>query len=185
MTSSRAVSSRAHALRLTVSGLLTLLPGMPALADRTLISAEELAAGTARAEATRVAEQSACTALTGTTRDVCHERARGKAWVAKAELQVARTGSRASQEQLAVARVDSAYALANMQCKGQASETQLVCAKQAHTDRMEALAAWKHHRRMTEARPGAHGGACAVQDGVVRDGCRAAAPAEAAMPASR
>ncbi len=185
MTSSRTVSSRTHALSLTFSGLLTLLPGMPALADRTLISAKDFAAGTARAEATRVAEQSACNTLAGTTRDACRERARSKAWVAKAELEVARTGSRPSQERLATARMDSAYALANMQCNEQAGEAQIVCAKQVHADRMEALNAWKHHRRMTEARPGARGGACAVQDGVVRDGCRAAAPAVATMPASR
>lgn len=138
--------------RLAAACLLAVLCGTPAMAASSLSSVDDFNAGMARAEAELRADRAACDKLAGNPRDVCREQARGKELVAKAELDLARTDTRKSQDKLTTVRMDTAYDLARTQCNDKAGSAKNVCTKEAQSVRTKAQADLKLHQRVTDAR---------------------------------
>jgi hypothetical protein len=144
--------SRVGAARLAVACVLAMLGSAPATAAARLSSMDEFNAGKARADAELRADRAACDKLVGTPRDVCREQARGKELVAKAELELAHTGRRKSQDRLTTARMDAAYDVARTQCNDKAGAAKTVCTKEAQTVRAKAQADLKLSQRVTDAK---------------------------------
>lgn len=138
-------------LRLAAAGLLASLHVATALGAARLTSIDELNAGRARADAGLIAEQAACDQLVGNARDTCRERARGKERVAKAELDLAHTGSRRAQDKVAVTKLDAAYDLARTQCNDQSGAAKTTCTKQAQAARDKGEAALRRQQRERDA----------------------------------
>lgn len=138
--------------RLATACLLAVLCGTPAMAASSLSSVDDFNAGMARAEAELRADRAACDKLVGNPRDVCREQARGKELVAKAELDLAHTGTRKSQDKLTTVRMDTVYDLARTQCNDKAGSAKSVCTKEAQSVRAKAQADLKLHQRVTDAK---------------------------------
>jgi hypothetical protein len=138
--------------RLAAACVLAISGSVCATAATRLSSVDEFNAGKARADAELLADRAACDKLFGTPRDVCREQARGKEQVAKAELELAHTGSRSSQDRLSTARMDAAYDVARTQCNDEAGAAKIVCTRQAQTMRAKAQADLKLHQRVSKAK---------------------------------
>ena len=113
----------------------------------SLSSVDDLTASKARAQAGLVADRAACDNLGGNARDVCREQARGKERVAKAELDLAHTGSRESQDRVTAVKLDAAYDIARTRCNAQTGSAKTVCTKEARDDRA------KGHIRLARQQP--------------------------------
>jgi len=144
--------SRVGAARLALACVLAVLSSAPATAATRLSSKDEFNAGKAHIDAELLADRAACDKLTGTPRDVCREQARGKELVAKAELELAHTGSRKSQDRLTTVRMDAAYDIARTQCNDKAGAAKAVCSKEAQTARAKAQADLRLSQRVTDAK---------------------------------
>lgn len=144
--------SRVGAARLALACVLAMLGSAPATAATRLSGKDELNAGMARIDAELLADRAACDKLAGTPRDVCREQARGKEKVAKAELDLAHTGSRKSQDRLTTVRMDATYDIARTQCNDKAGAAKAVCTKEAQTARAKAQADLRLSQRVTEAK---------------------------------
>jgi hypothetical protein len=141
-----------RATRFAVACVLAILGSAPATAVTRLSSADEFKAGKARADAELLVDRAACDKLSGTPRDVCREQARGKEMVAKAELDLAHTGSRKSQDRLAAVRMKTAYDVARTQCNDKAGAAKIVCTKDAQAVRAKAEADLKLGQHVTTAK---------------------------------
>lgn len=141
-----------RAARLAVACLLALWGGGPAMAATHLSSVDEFNAGVARADAELLADRAACDKLAGNLRDVCREQARGKELVAKAELDLAHTGTRKSQDKLTTVRMDTAYNVARTQCNDKTGTAKTQCTREAQTARAKAQADLKQRQRTTDAK---------------------------------
>jgi hypothetical protein len=137
---------------LALACVLAMLGGAPATAANRLSSMDEFNAGKARADAELLADRAACDKLAGTPRDVCREQARGKEMVAKAELDLAHTGSRKSQDRLTTVRMDAAYDIARTQCNDKAGAAKAVCTREAQTARANAQSDLRLSQRVTHAK---------------------------------
>jgi hypothetical protein len=144
--------SHVGAAQIALTCLLTLLVSAPTAAATRLSSKDEFNAGKARINAELLADRTACDKLTDTPRDVCREQARGKEMVAKAELELAHTGSRKSQDRLTTVRMDVTYDIARTQCNDKAGAAKTVCTKEAQTARTKAQADLRLSQRVTEAK---------------------------------
>jgi len=144
--------SRVGAAQIALACVLAMLGSAPAAAAIRLSSKDEFNAGKARIDAELLADRAACDKLTGTPRDVCREQARGKEMVAKAELELAHTGSRKSQDRLTTVRMDAAYDIARTQCNDKAGAAKAICTKEAQTARTKAQADLRLSQRVTEAK---------------------------------
>lgn len=144
--------SRVGAAQTALACVLAVLGSAPATAATRLSSKDEFNAGKARIDAELLADRAACDKLAGTPRDVCREQARGKEMVAKAELDLAHTGSRKSQDRLTTVRMDAAYDIARTQCNDKAGAAKAVCTKEAQTTRAKAQADLRLSQRVTEAK---------------------------------
>lgn len=100
--------SRVGTAQIALACVLAVLGSAPATAATRLSSKDEFNAGKARVDADLLVDRAACDKLAGTPRDVCREQARGKELVAKAELELAHTGSRKSKDRLTTVRMDTA-----------------------------------------------------------------------------
>jgi hypothetical protein len=161
--------------------LLASLFSAPAPGATSLINLKDLNAGKARAEADLQADKAACDKLAGNPRDLCREQARGKELVAKAELELAHTGTRRSQQRLATIRLDTAYDLARTRCNDQTGSAKNTCTKQAQAARAQGQAGLEPHPAGSDAgRDAAHKAAAAKCDAMAADArarCLAAATA--------
>lgn len=131
--------------------LLTALCVGPALAA-SLTSVDDFNAGKARAEAALLADKAACDKLAGNPHDICRERARGKELVAKAELDLAHTGTRKSRDNVTAVKLDTAYDLARTQCNDKAGSAKTLCTKEAQAARAKGQADLKLHQRVGDAK---------------------------------
>lgn len=138
--------------RLAGACLLAALCSAPAMADTSLSSVDEYNAGKARSDTELVMDRAACDKLAGNSRDVCREQAHGKERVAKAELDLAHTGTRKSQDKLATVRLDTAYDIARVQCNDKAGSAKSICTKEAQAARAKGQADLKLRQRVTEAK---------------------------------
>lgn len=141
-----------HVDRLAAACLLVALGTAPALGAASLTSTAELNAGKARIDAELRANRTICSKLYGNSRDVCRERARGKELVAKAEMDLAHTGTRKSQDKLMMVRLDTAYDLARTQCNDKAGTAKIACTKEAQAVRAKGQADLKLRQHAIAAR---------------------------------
>lgn len=132
--------------------LLAALYSSISLGAAPLLSADEFQAGKTRIEATLLADHIACETFTGQPRDVCRERARGKELVAQAQLELAHTGTRQSQDRLTTVRLGTTYDLARTRCNDQAGAAKRSCARDAQAARTRGQSALKAQQRWNQAR---------------------------------
>ena len=127
--------------RPVVSCVLAALYAATALGADSPMGSVEFKAGTARIESELIADRTACDQLAGNRRDVCRERAGGKEWVARAELEAARIGTRQARDKLTAVKLDVAYDIERTMCNDKGSSEKIACAKQAQAARSQGEAA--------------------------------------------
>lgn len=170
--------------------VFVLLSVAPALGAGRLTSVSDFNAGKARAEAELQTDKAACDKLSGNSRDICREQARGKEMVAKAELELAHTGTRQSHARVAAVKLDTAYDIARTRCNDQAGSARNVCAKEAQAARAKGQDDLKLNPRGINAARGTAGDAreatyklaaekCGAMAVEARAGCLATAKAKA------
>ena len=82
----------------------------------------------------------ACASLAGNAKDICVEEAKAKEKVARAELEYGYTGKAGDRNKVAVAKAESAYAVAKEKCDDKAGNAKDVCVKEAKAVEIKALA---------------------------------------------
>lgn len=87
------------------------------------------------------AEKAACGSLAAQPHDVCHERARARRKVARAELEYSNGGNARDQHKVLEARAEAAYAVASALCGGMTGDVKGLCIQQARTVEAQAVAA--------------------------------------------
>jgi hypothetical protein len=85
-------------------------------------------------------DEAACLAMAGNTKDVCTAEANGRESVAKAELELSFVDSDKHRYDVAMAKANAAYAIANEKCDDVAGNAQDVCRKQAQSAEVAAKA---------------------------------------------
>ena len=85
-------------------------------------------------------DKAACAPLAGNAKDICVEEAKAKEKVARAELEYGYTGKAGDRNKVAVAKAESAYAVAKEKCDDQAGNAKDVCVKEAKAVEIKALA---------------------------------------------
>ncbi len=113
-------------------------------------------AGKERIKATEKSERDACKTVTGNAKDVCVEEAKGRAKVARAELEYAYTAKPRDQAKVAEVRAETAYAVAKERCDDQTGNAKDVCVKQARATQDKAKADATLNKKVTEARKDAN-----------------------------
>jgi hypothetical protein len=125
---------------------LTALPVQAANMSRTDYTASKSRIG----EAFK-ADKSACSSQSGNAKDICVEEAKAKEKVARAELEYGYTGKAKDQSKVAVAKAESAYAVAKEKCDDQSGNNKDVCVKAAKALEVRGLADAKMGKQITEA----------------------------------
>jgi hypothetical protein len=85
-------------------------------------------------------DKAACASLAGNAKDICVEEAKAKEKVARAELEYGYTGKAGDRNKVAVAKAESAYAVAKERCDDKAGNAKDVCVKEAKAVEIKALA---------------------------------------------
>jgi len=85
-------------------------------------------------------DKAACASLAGNAKDICVEEAKAKEKVARAELEYGYTGKAGDRNKVAVAKAESAYAVAKEKCDDKAGNAKDVCVKEAKAVEIKALA---------------------------------------------
>src|SRR5450631_2666140 len=85
-------------------------------------------------------DKAACASLAGNAKDICVEEAKAKEKVARAELEYGFTGKAGDRNKVAVAKAESAYAVAKEKCDDKAGNAKDVCVKEAKAVEIKALA---------------------------------------------
>ena len=122
------------------------------LAQAANMSKDDYKAGKDRISASYKADKAACAALSGNTKDVCIEEAKGKEKVAKAELEYSYTGKASDQNKLLKAKAEASYAVAKEKCDDKAGNDKDVCVKEAKSLETQALADAKAGKEISEAK---------------------------------
>lgn len=115
-------------------------------------SGPDYTAGKARISDAYKADKAACSSLTANAKDICVEEAKGKEKVARAELEFAHTGKPKDQTKVAVAKAESAYAVAKEKCDDQSGNDKDVCRKAAKAIEVRGLADAKMVKKIDEAK---------------------------------
>ena len=90
--------------------------------------------------ARHTADQVACEAMAGNSKDVCAAQANGRQSVAKAELELRYADTTEHRYDVRVAKANAAYAIANEKCDDLAGNAQDVCRKEAQRAEVAAKA---------------------------------------------
>ncbi len=98
------------------------------------------------------ADKKACSSRSGNVKDICVEEAKAKEKVARAELEFAYSGSAKDQTKVAVAKAESAYAVAKQRCDDQTGNSKDVCVKEAKAQKVRGLADAKMGKQISQAR---------------------------------
>jgi hypothetical protein len=130
-------------------GVATLLM-FPLLQAATLSDAD-YSAGKTRIEAGLTSDKVGCGSLGGNANDICVEQAKGKAGIARAELEFAHSGKPADQNRILIARAESAYSVARERCDDLAGNVKDVCVEQAKATESKALAEAKLGKQIDKA----------------------------------
>jgi hypothetical protein len=137
---------------LTVNAALavaTLL--MLPLAQAANLGDADYSAGKTRIAAGLTTDKAGCGSLAGNANDICVEHAKGKATIARAELEFARTGKAADQNRILIAKAESAYAVSRERCDDLAGNVKDVCVEQAKATESKALAEAKLGKQIDKA----------------------------------
>jgi hypothetical protein len=110
------------------------------LAQAANLNDADYGAGKTRIEAGLTSDKAACGSLAGNANDVCVEQVKGKASVARAELEFAHSGKPGDQNRILIAKAESAYAVAREKCDDLAGNVKDVCVEQAKATESKALA---------------------------------------------
>ena len=97
------------------------------------------------------ADKKTCSSQSGNARDICVEEAKAKEKVARAELEFGYTGTAKDQTKVAVAKAESAYAVAKEKCDDQSGNGKDVCVKAAKAIEVRGLADAKMVKKIGEA----------------------------------
>jgi hypothetical protein len=97
-------------------------------------------------------DKAACDAQSGNAKDVCIEQGKAKEHIALAELEYSYTGRAKDRTKLAVAKAESAYAVAKERCDDLNGNPKDVCVKEAKAVEAKALADAKLGKEIGEAR---------------------------------
>ncbi len=131
-----------------VAAAMLVLP----VAHAAAISKADYKSGKTRISADYKADKAACAALAGNTKDICHQEAKAKEKVARAELEYDYTGKSSDRNKVLVAKAKSAYAVAREKCDDQTGNAKDVCVKEAKAVEVKALADAKLGKKIGEAR---------------------------------
>lgn len=102
------------------------------------------------AEAQYKTAKAMCDALSGNTKDICVEEAKGKEKVAKADADAAYQNTPKARESARAARADAAYEVAKEKCDDLAGNPKDVCIKEAKAAHVRATADAKVDRVAAE-----------------------------------
>lgn len=166
-----------HAPHLPAAACLLALLAAATAGAGPPISMAELNDGFARAAADLVTEQAACNKLADNARDLCREQARAKSQVTRAELELARSGTRKSQDYLTAVKLDTAYDVARTRCNDQTGDAKTACTKSAQAARTQGATDMKLGQRESVYTPATPPCDTAAAD--ARPACAASAPARA------
>lgn len=98
------------------------------------------------------ADKAACDKFSGNQKDVCHEQAKGKEKVAKAEAEYNYTGKARDADKVAIAKADADYAVAKQMCDEKGADAKDMCVAEAKAAHKKALADAKLSKKVGEAR---------------------------------
>lgn len=101
---------------------------------------EEASAEKTRIDAEYKTDRKACDAMSGNSKDVCIEQAKGKEKVARAELDYKQDGSERHRGKVAEAKADAQYAVAKEKCDDQKGDAKSACKKAAKAEHEGAIA---------------------------------------------
>jgi hypothetical protein len=116
-------------------------------------------------------DHTACESLAGNRKDICVQEAKAKEKVAKAELEYSYTGKTSDMNKVAVARAESAYAVAKEKCDDKAGNDKDVCVKEAKAVEVKALSEAKLNKQVGEARTDANNDVRDAQYKVANEKC--------------
>lgn len=141
---------QAHSLRQPM--LAAALAVLALTAQAANLDATGVRDGKARISADYKTEREACQSMAGNAKDVCVEEAKAKEKVARAALELDRTGKSSDDVKLRVARAESTYAVAREKCDDLSGNGKDVCVKEAKSVQVKALAAARMVQAVGEAR---------------------------------
>lgn len=98
------------------------------------------------------ADKATCDSLSGNSKDVCVEQAKGKEKVARAELEANYSGKAEDANKLQVTKADAAYAVAKEMCDDKGGNAKDVCVAEAKSTHTKAVADAKLGKKVGEAR---------------------------------
>ena len=122
------------------------------VAHAASMSKADYTAAKTRISADYKSDKAACASLAGNAKDICIEEAKAKEKVARAELEYGYTGKAGDRTKVAVAKAESAYAVAKEKCDDQAGNAKDVCVKEAKAVETKALADAKMGKEIGEAK---------------------------------
>lgn len=133
-------------------------------------------------------ERDACDKMSGNTKDVCVERAKGQEKVALAHLEYQRTGNTKDRNDYLEARYEAKYQIAKEACEGQSGNAKDVCAADAKAAHDKAKADLKANKKIADAQNDqmetklkadykAANERCDALSGNAKDSCQASAKA--------
>ena len=96
-------------------------------------------------------DKAACAGFSGNQKDVCELQAKGKEKVARAELEMNRSGKDADARKLAEVKADTAYAVAKEMCDDKAGNAKDVCRSEAKAVHVKAMAEAKMSKKVAAA----------------------------------
>lgn len=140
--------SRSLFTAVAAAALLALaLPAHAANMTRT-----DYTASKSRISDTYKTEKKACDSQSANAKDICVEEAKAREKVARAELEFGYTGTAKDQTKVAVAKAESAYAVAKEKCDDQSGNDKDVCVKAAKAIEVRGLADAKMVKKIDEAK---------------------------------
>jgi len=98
------------------------------------------------------ADKTACAAMSGNAKDVCNEEAKGREFIAKAELEAKYSPTDKHRNEVLVAKADAAYEVAKEKCDDLGGDAKSACVKEAKSAHAAALADAKAAEKNAEAR---------------------------------
>ena len=122
------------------------------VAHAASMSKADFTAAKTRISAEYKSDKAACASQAGNAKDICVEEAKAKEKVARADLEYGFTGKAGDRTKVAVARAESAYAVAKEKCDDQAGNAKDVCVKEAKAVETKALADAKMGKEIGEAK---------------------------------
>jgi hypothetical protein len=122
------------------------------MAQAATMTKADYQAGKTRISAAYKADTPACAPLAANAKDICLEEAKAKEKVARAQLEYSYTGQSSDQNEVSVAKAESAYAVAKEKCDDKAGNDKDVCLKEAKAVEIKALADAKMGKKIGEAK---------------------------------